>query len=109
MKTYIYLPYLLFDCLIYSLWSCSIYYNSLVPRPPLPPPPAERPGTHCLYMLKIFQYIFRKKLCGLPCPYAEHYTNQEYRAFFKIDSSDNLTYRTLLEYFSDELVSFFQT
>ena len=39
----------------------------------------------------------------------EDYTNQEYRAFFDIDSSNNSTYRTMLEYyFSDVVVSFFQ-
>ena len=49
-----------------------------------------------------------KKLCALPCPYAEDYTNQEYRAFFELDSSDDLTCRTLLGYyFSDVAVSFF--
>ena len=37
---------------------------SLIPRPL---PPKERPGTHCLRMLEIFHYIFRKKLCALPC------------------------------------------
>jgi len=79
---------------------------SLVPRPL---PPEERPGTHCLRMRKIFRYIFRKKLRTHPCPYAEDYTNQEYRAFFEIHSSDDLTYRTLLGYFSDVAVSFFQT
>ena len=40
----------------------------------------------------------------------EYYTNQEYRAFFEIYSSGNLTYGTLLGYyFSDMTVSFFQT
>ena len=39
----------------------------------------------------------------------EDYTNQEYRAFFDIDSSNNSTCRTMLEYyFSDVVVSFFQ-
>ena len=38
----------------------------------------------------------------------EDYTNQEYRAFFDIDSSNNSTCRTMLEYyFSDVVVSFF--
>ena len=49
----------------------------------------------------------RKKLHGLPCLSAENYTNQEYRAFFEIHSSDALTCRTLLGYFSDVAVSFF--
>ena len=53
--------------------------------------------------------IFHKKLCALPCSYAEDYTNQEYRAFFEIHSRDDLTYRTLLGYFSDVAMSFFQT
>ena len=67
--------------------------------------PKERPGTHCLHMHEIFHYIFRKKLHALPCLYAEDYTNQEYRAFFEIHSSDDLTYRTLLKYFSEVPVS----
>ena len=47
---------------------------------------------------------------ALPCLYAEDYTNQEYRGFFELDSSDNLTCRTLMGYyFSDVAVSFFQT
>ena len=38
----------------------------------------------------------------------EDYTNQEYRAFFDIDSSNNSTCITMLEYyFSDVVVSFF--
>ena len=46
-------------------------------------------------------YIFCKKAGD---------TNQEYRAFFDIDSSDDLTYRILLGYyFSDVAISFFQT
>ena len=65
---------------------------SLVPKPL----PEERPCTHCLRMCEIFCYIFHKKLRALPCLYAEDYTNQEYRAFFEIHSSNNLTYRTLL-------------
>ena len=45
----------------------------------------------------------------LSCPYAEDYTNQEYKAFFETDSSGNLTCRILLEYyFSDVAVSFLQ-
>ena len=62
-----------------------LYVGSLVPRPL---PLEERPGTHCLRMRKIVHYIFRKKLRALPCPYVEDYTNQEYRAFFEIHSSD---------------------
>ena len=47
---------------------------------------------------------FPQKLSHL---YAEDYTNQEYRAFFELDSSDDLTGRTLLGYyFSDVAVSF---
>ena len=51
---------------------------------PGPSPPEERPGTHCLRMREIFCYIFREKLRALPCPYAEDYTNQEYRAFYTL-------------------------
>ena len=69
----------------------------------------ERPGTHCLRMHEIFRYIFRKKLRAPPCPYADDYTNQEYRAVFEIHSSNDLTYRTLLGYFSEVPVSVFQT
>ena len=76
---------------------------SLVPRPL---PSEERPGTHCLHMREIFRYNFHKKLRALPCPYVEDYTNQEYRAFFELVSSDDLTCRT---YLSDVTVSFFQT
>jgi len=63
---------------------------SLVPRPL---PPEERPGTHCLCMCKIFRYIFRIKLCALPCSYTEIILikNTELSLF-----SDNLTCRTLL-------------
>jgi len=44
-------------------------------------------------MREILRYTFRKKRRALPCPYAEDYlTNQEHRAFFDIDSSDDLTY-----------------
>ena len=78
---------------------------SLVPRPL---PPEERPGTHCLHMHEIFCFIFRKKLCALPCPYAEDYTNQEYRVFIEIHSSNDLTYRTMLGYFSKVPASFFR-
>ena len=89
------------------LTPASMSTTNVCPQIPLP---KERPGTHCLHMHKIFCYIFRKKLRALPSPYAEDYTNQEYRAFFDIDSSDDLTNRTLLGYyyFSDVAVSFFQ-
>ena len=94
---------------IRSSHSISVNYSntfaSLVPRPLST---EERPGTHCLCMREIFRYIFRKKLRALPCPYAEDYTNQEYRAFFEIHSSDDLTYRTLLGYFSEVPVLVFQ-
>ena len=51
-----------------------------------------------------------KSFVHLPCLYVEYYTNQEYRAFFEINSSGNLTYGTLLGYyFSDMTVSFFKT
>ena len=76
---------------------------SLVPRPL---PPEERPGTHCLRMREVF---FRKKLRALPCPYVEDYTSQEYRAFFELDSSNDLSCRPPLGYyFSNVAVSFFQ-
>ena len=58
---------------------------------PGPSPPEERPATHCLRMREIFRYIFRIKLRALPCPYAEDCTHQEYRAFFELDSSDDLS------------------
>ena len=45
----------------------------------------------------------------MPYPYAEDYTNQEYRTFFEIYSSGDLTCRILLEYYFTELaVSFFK-
>ena len=78
--------------------------------PQWPLPSKERPGTHCLCMCKIFCQIFHKRLHALPYPYVEDCTNQEYRAFFELDSSDELTCRALLGYyFSDVAVSFFQT
>ena len=79
----------------FTLWSLIIFKllaqrtpiylcaHSLVPRSP----PEDRPGTHCLRMHEIFLYIFHKKLRALPCPYAEDYTNQVYRAFFELFSS----------------------
>ena len=54
-------------------------------------------------------FFFRKKLRALSCPYAEDYTNQEYRTFLEIHSSDESTYRTLPRYFSDVAVSFFKS
>ena len=73
--------------------------TSLIPSPL---PAEESPGTRCLHMREVFHYIFCKK--------AED-TNQEYRAFFDIDSSNNLTYRIdgMGYYFSDVAISFFQT
>jgi len=52
--------------------------GSLVPWP-LPPRGEAR---YTLRMHEIFCHIFCKKLRVLPCPYAEDYTNQEYRAFY---------------------------
>ena len=89
-------------------WDCQMMGIASFPGPS--PLPEERPGTHCLRMCKIFRYIFRKKYRAHPCPYVDDYTNQEYRAFFELDSSNDLTCRTLLGYyFSDVEVSFFQT
>ena len=77
---------------------------SLVPRP-LPPPRRGLVHTACACA----KYCFRKKLRALPCPYVEDYTNQEYRAFFELDSSNDLSCRPPLGYyFSDVAVSFFQ-
>ena len=46
--------------------------------------------TLCVYYM--FKVIFSvKRFVHLPCPYAEDYTNQEYGAFFEIESSDDLT------------------
>ena len=71
--------------------------------------PGPFPPSRGLYTLfEHVQNIFHKNLCALPCPYAEDYTNQEYRAFFEIHSSDDLTYRTLLGFFSDVAVSFWK-
>ena len=69
--------YMYHICVHCTVWQEPFtWLSSLVPRPL---PPEERPGTHCLCMREIFCYIFRKKLCVRPCPYAENYTNQEYR------------------------------
>ena len=61
-------------------------HTSHIPRPF---PPKVRPGTHHLHMYDIFRFIFCTKL--LSCLYTGDYTNQEYKAFFKTDSSGNLT------------------
>ena len=66
----------------------SIEVNGRTPRALLRV--ASFPEPPCLRMHKTFRYIFRKKLHTLPCPYTEDYTNQEYRAFFELDSSDDL-------------------
>ena len=62
---------------------------------------ALSPGTFLpkrgLVLTVHVQNIFCKKLCALPCPYVEDYTNQEYRAFLKKDYSGNLKFRILLE------------
>ena len=58
-------------------------------------------------MVCIYHFISCKKLRVLPCSYVEDYTNQECTAFFEIDSSSDLTYRFLLEYyFWDVVLSF---
>jgi len=41
------------------------------------PSPRGEAWYTCLPMREIFRYIFHKKLCALPCWYAEDYTNQE--------------------------------
>ena len=61
-----------------SGWEVDVVHTSLVPWPLAP---KEKPGTHCLHMRKIFRYICCNKLCVLPCPNEEDYTNQECRAF----------------------------
>ena len=48
------------------------------------------PGTHCLCMLKIFRYIFRKKLCALPCSYAEPTKNTELTLNYRLQQRFNL-------------------
>ena len=58
-----------------------------------------RPGTQSLRMPDIFRYIFRKKLRALILSVCRRFTNQEYKAFFEIDSSSNLTCGILLEYY----------
>ena len=84
--------------------------SSLFPRPPPPPPPPRGEAWYTLFVhARNISLYFPESFVPLPCPYAEDYTNQEYRAFFEIHSSDNLTYRTLLGYFSEVPVSFFQT
>ena len=55
-----------------------------------PPPRGEAWYTLFAHVRNI-PLFFRKKLRALPCPYAEDYTNQEYRAFFEIHSSNDLT------------------
>ena len=45
------------------------------------PSPQKRSLVHTFYVCKVFRYIFCKKLCALPCPNGEDYTNQEYIAF----------------------------
>ena len=76
----------------FTLWSlvifklltqCTPIYlcaHSLVPRP-LPRRGLVHTACACA------KYIFHKKLRALPCPYAEDYTSQVYRAFFELFSS----------------------
>ena len=75
---------------------------SLVLRPfPL----KKMPGTHRLHMCEIAIFSVKALWSSL-----SDYTSKEYRAFFAIDSSTNLSCRTLLGYyFSDVAASFFQT
>ena len=51
---------------------------------PGPSPRGEAWNTPFTHMREIFRYIFHKKFRALPCPYAEDYTNKEYRALFEI-------------------------
>ena len=79
----------------------NMMFTSFIPRP-LPP---QGDAWYTLFVHA--QNIFCEKLSALPCAYVEDYTNQEYKAFFELDPSDNLTCRTLLGYyFSDVAVSF---
>ena len=71
--------------------SCLSPY-SLVPSPP----PRQGEAWYTLFVYA--RNIFRKKLHALLYTYVEDYTNQEYRAFFEIDSSNDLTCRSLLGY-----------
>ena len=73
------------------------------------PSPEERPGRHCLCMREISCYIFVKSFVHyLVCMRKIILTKNTELSL--TDSSDDLTYRTLLRfYFSDVAVSFFLT
>ena len=76
-------------------------------------PESQNVRTRIQYLREVLGFrsaghIYRKKLCTLSRLYAEDYTNQEYRAFIELDSSDDLTCRNLLRYyFLVVAVSFF--
>jgi len=77
-------------------------------------PPGPSPSEEAWYTpfcaCAIYSVISSiKNFVHLCCPYAEDYTNQEYKAYFEIDSSGILTCKILLEYyFSDMPVLFLQ-
>ena len=74
-------------------------FHSFAPSPfPLP----RRGLVHTFFAHAQNIPLYCKKLHALPCPYAEDYTNQEYRAFFEIHSSDE----NLLRYFSGASIIF---
>ena len=62
---------------------------------PQPHPPEKKPAACACSKYFIFSL---KSFMHLPCPYVKDYTCQEYRAFFKQNSSVDLTFRILLEY-----------
>ena len=78
-------------------------------------PESQNVRTRIQYLREVLGFrsaghIYRKKLCTLSRLYVKDYTNQEYRAFIELDSSDDLTCRNLLRYyFLVVVVSFFQT
>ena len=75
---------------------------------PGPSPPEERPDTHCLRMREIFSFVFSVKsfVHFLVCMRKIILTkNTELSLRYTL--ATNLTYRTLLGYFSDVAVSFF--
>ena len=64
----------------------------------------ERPGNEATRFTHA-QYIFRKSFVHLPCPYVADYINQEYKAFFEIDSSGDFNLQNTTRI--DVAVSFF--
>ena len=61
-----------------------------------PGPPKARPGTHCLRLQGNIPFIFSVKGFVHFFVRMRRLYNQEYRAFFDIDSSDDLTAGILL-------------